>query len=319
MGRLIRVELSRYGSRRAIALLILLAALLAALVAFKTAWDTRPPSKLEVATAQARAEHDATRSDIRADVAGCLKSPEKYLGTGATAQECRDQLTAASASYLPREELDLEGTLKGNGLGLAVLVIGLIIIAASTFAGSDWASGSIGNQLLFESRRDRVWSAKAVSVTLASGLAALVVLGGFWLTMYLIAADRGVPHGSSVVDDVSWHLVRAVVMAMAAGLGAFALTMLFRYSVATLALLFAYAIGGELVVTLLPIDGIARWSLGNNVFGWLETRLEVFGCSSLAPDCSQTHISHLDSGLYLLVLLVLAVGASWLAFRRQDV
>ena len=113
--------------------------------------------------------------------------------------------------------------------------------------------------------------------------------------------------------------MRAVLLAMGAGLGAFALTMLFRHSVATLALLFAYAIGGELVVSLLPVDGIARWTLGNNVFGWLETRLEYFGCSQLDSDCTRTHISHLDSGVYLLVLLLIAVGASWLTFRRQDV
>jgi len=315
---LIRVELARYRARRAIMLLIVLAAVLAALVAWKSAWDTRPPSSLEIATARATAEQGAGQTDIQAQVDTCLKSPTDYFGAGATAQECRDMLTAANAAYLPREELSLTGTLKGNGLGLAILVIGLIIIAASTFAGSDWASGSIGNQLLFESRRSRVWTAKAVAVTVTSGLAALVVLGGFWLTMYLIAADRGVPHGSAIVDDVSWHLVRAVALAMGAGLGAYALTMLLRNSVGTLALLFAYAIGGELVVSLAPADGIARWSLGNNVFGWLETRLEVFGCSHL-NDCSQTHISHLDAGLYLLVLLVVAVGASWLTFRRQDV
>ncbi|RNL79029.1 hypothetical protein [Nocardioides marmorisolisilvae] len=319
MISLVGVELTRYRARRAIALLLLLAALLAAFIAFKSAWDTRPPSKLEIATAKAAAEHEANRSDIRADMATCLKNPEDYLGTGATQQECRDQLAAASASYLPRQELDLTGTLKGNGLGLAILVIGLIIIAASTFAGSDWASGSIANQLLFESRRSKVWAAKAISVTLASGLAAVVVLGGFWLTMYLVAADRDVPHGSAVVNDIAWHVVRAVVLAMAAGLGAYALTMLFRHSVATLAVLFAYAIGGELVVELLPIDDIGRWSVGNNVFGWLETRLEINGCSSLVPGCTQTHISHLDSGLYLLVLLLVAVAASFLAFRRQDV
>ncbi|MFL6021808.1 MAG: hypothetical protein ACJ72O_00570 [Marmoricola sp.] len=316
---LIRVELTRYRARRAIALLILLAAVLAALVAWKSAWDTRPPSKLEVATAKANAEHEANRSDIRADMATCLKSPTDYLGYGATQQNCRDVLAAAGQSYLPRTPLDLSGTLKGNGLGLSVLVIGLIIIAASTFAGSDWASGSIGNQLLFEPRRSRIWAAKAIAVTAASGLAALVVLGGFWLSLYLVAAGRDVPHGSSVVNDIAWHLARAVALAMGAGLGAYALTMLLRHSVATLALLFAYAIGGELVVSLLPVDGIARWSLGNNVFGWLESRLEIFGCSRLTSDCSRTHISHLDSGLYLLVLLLVAVAASWVAFRRQDV
>jgi ABC-2 type transport system permease protein len=315
---LIRVEVTRYRARRAIALLILLAAVLSAFVAFKSAWDTRPPSSSEIATAKAQADVQAQRSDIRNDVASCLKSPADYLFYGATAEDCHDQLTPAPESYLPRKTLDLTGTLKGNGLGLAILVIGLIIIAASMYAGSDWSSGSIRNQLLFESRRSRVWAAKAVAVTLTSGLAAVLVLGGFWLAMYLVAADRGVPHGSTVMDDISWHLVRAVVLAMAAGLGAFALTMLFRHSFATLAVLFAYSIGGELVVGLLPIDGIARWSLGNNVFGWLETRREYFGCSRLG-DCSREHIGHLDAGLYLLVALALTLVASWATFRRRDV
>src|SRR5215217_7798372 len=108
---LIRVELTRYRARRAIALLILAAALLAALVAAKSAWDTRPPSKLEIATAEARAEKEATRSDIAADMAQCLKSPTDYLGYGATEENCRDALAAASESYLPRETLDLNGTL----------------------------------------------------------------------------------------------------------------------------------------------------------------------------------------------------------------
>ena len=83
---LIGVELTRFRTRRAIALLILLAAVLAALVAFKSAWDTRPPSELEIATAEARAEHARNRSDIQNDVAVCLKSPTDYFGYGATEQ-----------------------------------------------------------------------------------------------------------------------------------------------------------------------------------------------------------------------------------------
>ncbi len=63
---------------------------------------------------------------------------------------------------------------------------------------------------------------------------------------------------------------------MAAGLGAFALTMLFRHSVATLSLLFAYSVGGEILAVLVPVDGVGRWTLGNNVYGWLETRMEFF-------------------------------------------
>jgi ABC-2 type transport system permease protein len=323
MTNLVRVELTRYRTRRIIALLLLVAAALTALVAFKSAWDTRPITAQEAATARANADMEAERSDIKADLAKCLADPESYLGTNATEQDCRDNLTAAAKSYLPREPLDLRGTLKGNGLGVALAVAGLLVIAASTFAGSDWASGSMVNQLLFEPRRGRVWVAKSIAVTLASGLVALVTIGGFWLAMYLIAVDREVPHDSAVMSDVGWHILRAVLMAMAAALGAFALTMLFRHSVATLALLFTYSVGGEILAFLVPVDNVGRWTLGNNVFGWLETYMRYFDptspCARLGTCTGQQHIDHLQGGLYLLVLLLLAVVPSYLVFLRRDV
>jgi hypothetical protein len=266
---------------------------------------------------------EAERTDVKADLETCLADPESYLGTGATQQTCRDNLLAAPKSYLPREPLDLRGTLKGNGLGVVLVVAGLLVIAASTFAGSDWSSGAMSTQLLFEPRRGRVWLAKGVAVALASGFAALVTIGGFWLAMYLVAVDRDVPHGSGVMSDVGWHLLRAVLFCMCAAVGAYALTMLFRHSVATLSLLFAYSVGGEIVAFLLPVDNVGRWTLGNNVFGWLETRMEFFDptarCAK-AGDCeSLEHIGHLQGGVYLLVLLLVAVVPSVLAFRRRDV
>jgi hypothetical protein len=323
MTQVLRVELARYRSRRIIALLLLLAALLAALVAAKSAWDTRPITAQEAATARANAELAGQRSDIKADLAHCLADPEQYLGTGTTAQDCRDNLTASPRSYLPREPLDLTGTLKGNGLGVALAVAGLLVIAASTFAGSDWASGSIVTQLLFEPRRLRLWAAKAAAVALASGVVATVTIGGFWLAMYLVAVDRDVPHGSGLMSDVGWHVLRAGLFARGAALGAFALTMLFRHSVATLALLFTYSVGGEILAFLVPVDNVGRWTLGNNVFGWLETRMEYFDptarCARNGVCADLQHIGHLQGGLYLSVLLVVAVVLSSWAFRRRDV
>jgi hypothetical protein len=320
---LLRVELARYRSRRVIALLLLLAAVLAAVVALKSAWDTRAITDQEAATARANAAIAAQRSDIAADLQRCLDDPAQYLGAGTTAQDCRDTLTASPRSYLPREPLDLRGTLKGNGLGVALAVAGLLVIAATTFAGSDWASGSVVTQLLFEPRRPRVWAAKAGAVTLASGVVAVVTIGGFWLAMYLVAVDRGVPHGSGVMSDIGWHVLRAVIFAMGAALGAFALTMLFRHSVATLALLFAYSVGGEILAFLVPVDNVGRWTLGNNVFGWLETRMEYFDptsrCAREGSCAGLQHIGHLQGGLYLLALLVVAVALSVWAFGRRDV
>jgi ABC-2 type transport system permease protein len=323
MTRLLRVELARYRARRIIALLLLLAALVAALVAIKSAWDTRPITAQEAATARANADIEAQRADIKADLQTCLSNPEDYLGTGATAQDCRDNLLAAPQSYLPRKPLDLTGTLKGNGLGVALVVAGLVVIAASTFAGSDWSSGSMSTQLLFEPRRGRVWAAKGLAVALSSAVAAVVTIGGFWLAMYLIAVDRDVPHGSAVMSDVGWHLLRAVLFCTGSAVGAFALTMLFRHSVATLSLLFAYSVGGEIVAFLVPVDNVGRWTLGNNVFGWLETRMEFFDPTSRCArvgDCEELqHIGHLQGGLYLLGLLLIAIVPSLLVFRRRDV
>jgi len=323
MTNLVRVELARYRSRRIIALLLLLAALLAALVAAKSAWDTRPITEQETATAQANAAMEAERADVKADLAKCLADPENYLGTNSTAQDCRDNLMAAPQSYLPRKPLDLTRTVKGNGLGVALAVAGLLVIAASTFAGSDWASGSMVTQLLFVPSRTRMWTAKAVAVTLASGVAAVVAIGGFWLAMYLVAVSRDTPHDSAVMSDVGWHVLRAVLFAMGAALGAFALTMLFRHSVATLSLLFAYSVGGEILVVLVPVDNIGRWTLGNNVFGWLETRMEYFDptarCARLGDCARLQHIGHPRAGAYLLALLVVAILISIFAFKRRDV
>lgn len=320
MTRLFRNELTRYRSRRAIGLLLLLAVLAAAAVAMLTAWESRPLTKTEIATAQVKADQDGDRADIQADLAKCLANPIQYLGPGATQQQCRDSLIPAAQSYLPREPLDLRGTLRGNGIGVALLVASLLIIAASAFAGGDHASGSLSNQVLFAPGRGRLWVAKALAVGAWSTLVATVTIGGFWLSLYLLAADRDVPHGSAIVEDLVWHVVRAVPFCAAAAVGAFALTMLFRHAVATLGLLFAYTVGGEVVLALAQSDRVARWTLGNNVFGWLETRLQYVGSRRCEVDeCpGAAHLGHLDAGIYLLVLLALSCLVSLLVFRRRD-
>ncbi len=321
MGRLIRTELTRFRVRPVIALLLIVAALSAIGVAALTAWDTRPPSRDEISTAKAQAEIDGNRDDIEADLAKCLEDPTQYLGPGSTQQQCRDTLQAAPKSYLPREPLDLRGTLHGNGIGLTLLVAALLVIAGSVFAGGDFGSGSITNQVMFAPSRTRLWTAKAIAVGTWSLLTSVVVLGGFWLATYLVAVDREIPHGSTIVDDIVWHVIRAVLFCMAAAVGAYALTTVVRSAAVTLGLLFVYSVGGELMLALLPVDRLERWTLGTNVFGWLETRLVYFGGNDpcgISRDCGPHHVSHLEAGLYLLALLLAAVAAGVLTFRRRD-
>ena len=57
-----------------------------------------------------------------------------------------------------------------------MLVTLVMLLAGTTFAGHDWNTGSMGNQLLFEPRRARVWGAKLAAVSSPPSSDALAVL-----------------------------------------------------------------------------------------------------------------------------------------------
>jgi hypothetical protein len=82
-------------------------------------------------------------------------------------------------------------------------------------------------------------------------------------------------------------------------------------------------VGGEILAVLVPVDDVGRWTLGNNVFGWLETRMQFFDpsahCARRGNCESLQHIGHLQGGAYLLVLTAVAVALSLVVFRRRDV
>lgn len=61
MSGLTGVELTRFRARRTIMALVLLAIVLSGVFAAKTAWDTRPISAEDLATAQAQAEIESSR------------------------------------------------------------------------------------------------------------------------------------------------------------------------------------------------------------------------------------------------------------------
>lgn len=316
------VELTRFRLRRAIALLVLLAVALAAVLVGVIAWDTRPLSASDRSDAAAQAQLEGQRSKLRAEVRACEADPTSYLGPQAAPGDCRQALVPSARSYYPRHTLDLGRVLGVEGLHLALVVVGLMVVAGCTFAGADWSSGAMTNQLLFQPRRLRLWAAKAGAVTLGSGAVAVVVLGAFWLALWAVAAARGLDVSSADTSRVGWHLLRATVLTMAAGLGGYALTMIFRHSVTTIALLFVYAVGGEILTNLVPVEGAGRWSLGNNIFGWLATNHHYFDPSlDCAPGerCTPIQVmTHLEAGAFLGALLLVAVVVSILVFRRRD-
>jgi hypothetical protein len=323
MMRLLRVELARWCSRRAVALLLLAAAVFTGVVVAQAIWDTRPPTAGEHADAQAQSDMLADEDEMQAELAECQRDPTSYLGPRAGVADCRAALVPSAESLLPREELSLRRVLNGEGPRIAVLLAAVMVLAGATYAGSDWSSDSISTQLTFQPSRLRVWLAKATVATVASGLAAAVVLAGYWGALFIAADVRDVGVTDATARGIGWLVLRAVALAAAGGLGSYALTMLFRHTVATLGLLFAYAAGGEVLINLLPIHGASRWSVGNNVYGWLKDGFQYIdpaaGCRPFTSCDAAKSLSHADAAWFLGALLVVAVVASLASFVRRDV
>jgi hypothetical protein len=321
---LVRVELLRFFSRRAVAALLVAAAVLTALIAATTIWNSRPPSAAEMASAHAQVQVQVASPQFQEDLTSCRDDPEGFFGPGAGAADCTREMTPTQQSYLSRSRLSLEGQRGTGGIAVVVIIAALMIIAGATFAGGDWATGSMTNQMIFEPRRWRVWVTKGLAVTLACAGAAALLLVGFWAALFLTADSRGIGTAPLVQHEIGWLVARGVVLCGLVGLGGYALTMLLRSTVATLALLFAYAAGGEAIVALAPVDRSGLWSLTNNLFAWLRNGIQVFDgsvvCGPTQPMCSQQYtVSLVHGSAFLGALLGLTLVVSAVVFRRRDI
>lgn len=322
MIRLLRAEASRLLARRTVALLLLLAALLVAVVAARLIFETRPASADELATARAQAQLGTTAGGTAAELQACRQDPVGYLGPHKTAADCRRAFHPVAGDYLPRHPLNIHRLLDDDGARVALLVVALLVICAALYAGSDWRTGSVRTQLLHEPRRWRLWVAKGLVVVGFCAVVCAVLLAAFWAALFIAADQRGLDTGGLLGTTVG-HVLQAVALAAGAGLGGYALTMLFRNGLATLGLLFAYVAGGEVLVNLIPVAGAARWTANANLFGWLADGYRYIdpavGCGAFSNCDATRSLDHLDAAWFLLALLLVAVVVSAVTFRRRDV
>lgn len=327
MRHLMGVELTRLRWRRAVVLLVLAAVILAGVVFAVTAWNTRPASEAERQRVERAIERETARPYVQRNLRRCLEKPHQY-GIGPDT----DTRTGCERAVLPRAEwfgtrptLDLkQESSGGSGLVVGTLVGMLLLLLGTTFAGHDWNSGSMSNQLLFEPRRARVWGAKALAVLLTGLLVAGGVLVAYWGGLWLLSEQRGLALQRGELGTVGTQVWRMTLLSAAAGVGGYALTMLFRSTVATLGVLFAVSILAPLLISLTPFLG--QRLLPQNNFGAIALdgltfrdyeRSECQGPSG-PPSCT-IRISAADGAVYAGVLLLLAGVPSLLSFRRRDV
>jgi ABC-2 type transport system permease protein len=329
--RLLGVELTRLRWRRACLVLLAASVLVPAVIWAGTVWGTRPYSDAEVrqATEQAQAQQGFDQ-----EVRRCERTPEQYLppdqlqvedGTDAS-EQCRALITQWWTG-LYREPLDLERELEGSGLGIAVVMAGLLMLLGATFAGADWASGSMSNQLLFEPRRLRVYAAKAGAVVASGLLLGLVVGALWWAALAGVAGARDLTVPDAVTSDVAWQVVRGGVLVAGAGLAGLATTMLFRSTVATLGILFAVVFAATFLIAVLPFESPERWMPHLNILAWIGDGAVYYSEDSqtcvddgTGMVCSGERVlSASAAAAYLLSILGLVVAASLATFTRRDI
>ncbi|MFC6285777.1 hypothetical protein ACFP3Q_01055 [Nocardioides sp. GCM10027113] len=326
MTRLILVELTRLRWRRAVAVLLAGCALATAVALGGTAWETRPVSPEEMRSAQAELERDREQPWVQREIARCEKNPD--LHGAADPAACEELAGPQLDWYLYRQELGVRTAFRTAGLAVITVMLGLLMLVGTTFAGADWNSGSMSNQLLFEPRRARVWLAKAGAVLLLAMATSAVLLVAFAGGLVLLADSRGLEVPPEVPGWVAASAGRAVLLIGAAAVGAYAVTMLFRSTVFTLGAMFAVVAGATVVLATLGVG--EQWYPHKNISAilWDGARYYVespSACFGRGPapdgvDCSGFGRLELATAARNLgVLLAAAVALSVWSFRRRDV
>lgn len=330
MRRLLLVELTRLRWRRAVLLLLAAAVAVPVIFGIAVAWNTKPPSAQERASVAQEVERESKQPYVQRDLKRCLDKPRQYGLDPESAElqaECEEMVLPKEEWFLYWEELDLVQERDATGLAVVAIVSVLLLLAGTTFVGHDWNSGSMSNQLLFETRRSRIWGAKALVVFGVSLVLSLVVFSGYWLGLWALARSRDLPATTEILVDCLQDGLRGACLAAFAALGGYALTMLFRSTVATLGVLFAVAVAGGALIAVLGID--AKYQPQNSVAAvvldgaeyYVQVPDECWGRRPPAGDvCDETRVLSAESGAgYLGGLSLLAVAASALSFRRRDV
>ncbi len=330
MIRLLRVELTRLRWRRAVLLLILTALVLPALVVAVTLWSTRPVDAAELQRVEQQVAEEIRSEDVQRELQRCLDRPRRYgVPPDADVQAtCEEYVLPQVEWYTNRFALDVRQVAEdGTSVAIAVILAMVLLLAGTTFVGHDWNTGSMSNQLLFQPRRLRVWTAKALALLVVGLVLSTVVLVGFWSAIWLTASLRDLPTADGTFRLVAWQALWAVLLATGAGIGGYALTMLFRSTVATLGVLFAAALVAPLLLTIVGFAGYERWLPQNNGAAVLldgvefiaYERQECFTDDGSVPPQCVTRVTRADGATYFGGLLAVAVVPSLLTFRRRDV
>ena len=311
MIALVRVELTRLRWRRAVLALLALGVVVPVIIFVGTVVGSQQQSLAEL-----RQDYGQIVDD---QVTDCQQHPGRY-GVARDEDVAAACTQRASASF-GNQPLGLrEQRERGSGPAIIALLAMLMLVVGTTFAGHDWNTGSISNQLLFEPRRQRVWAAKLLAVALVAGVLAAAVLFAHWTGLSAVSSARDLEQAPHAVEAAYKQAVLGTALVTGAAVLGFALTTLLRSTVATLGVLFASAFLG-IVTVAIGFGGSERFMPWSNFMAFVVGRYTYYVNDSacFAVDCNPArHVDRTDSVVYFLVILAAVAAASLATFRSRD-
>lgn len=321
--RILKVEFARLLARRAALVLLVAAVIVPTLIGVARVLDTRPPSQAEIAEAERMVAAESQARYIQRELERCLEKPKRYgAGRADDVQAaCEERVLPQVDWYIYTPTLRLtEESKEGGGIAIVVVLSMLMLILGTTFAGHDWASGSMSNQLLFEPRRLRVWAAKATAVTVTAGGACALITTAWWLALAAVVSSRDGNASRAVVLDALQQGWRGAAVAAVAALSGYALAMLFRSTVASVAVIAGIAVAGGIVLAVSGFDN--QWDPALNALAIVADGAKYWAqipCPDGTQGCSEERVLTLAHGVATLgPATALAAVVSAVAFWRRD-
>jgi ABC-2 type transport system permease protein len=211
---------------------------------------------------------------------------------------------------------------------LAAVLTFLLLLLMGSFVAAEFTTGSMGNWLTFKPRRMQVAASKVVAagigaVAIGSVAVGLLVVGARMVaTINRPGSDLQLPEPPSPGEPLGQLAVRAVLVALFAGVVGAALGLLIRHTAAVIGTLLGYLVLVEGVAVHTLFQGnLVPWAVVPNLNAFLEKGYVYPAETCTADRCTYAEqtLSYTHGWVYLLVLGSLVLAAAVVAFRRRDV
>jgi hypothetical protein len=263
--RLVGTELRRFGRRRAVRWLVLLAFVLAfginvtqlvrseQTTTYITNFVPSVPEECRMG------EHDgAPVVDMR-----CLDR-EGAFALGPVGEEPQRVEIAQPSDRRVRVGRTFEDTIAGMGVALSLLGV----LLGATFLAAEFGASGFGTQLLFEPRRWLLYGAKLAAVAIGCALVAVLLVAWTGLGQYVASALRGSTAGVDAgwLVDRAGNTARAAAACSLAGVCALAIGALARRTVVAVVIFFGLVIATGFLINTSWGRPFGRNSPMNGIF-----------------------------------------------------